>query len=350
MNLDCFQGIQPHIFEQNTTITFYDETLPFQIDEKSSSKSKYIYFYSVTDIFIASYLFLSSWPYFISPFSNIFWTSFHLLYFLLLVFVQPIHSNPKESHRLVRLLSDYHCLIFFSIGYSELQHIISLTSNGYFHDQLIQEIEETIFGCQLSQELHQWIPFHLLGEYFCICYLGYFVFIFLLLCCVGICCSHRDFHICSSTLVFSFIVNFFIFTYFPVEGPFWQLSRVDPSKIGYRACHLVHLLLSNGSAHGTAFPSSHVGIALTIWILSIKYHKKLSLFYLLVIPALCIATVYGGFHYGFDAICGSVVGTISSLTGHHISKKLVSFTHVGSSTTKETIFGVHNQTEEKYLF
>eukprot|EP00299_Pterocystis_sp_00344_P016889 c8478_g1_i2.p1 GENE.c8478_g1_i2~~c8478_g1_i2.p1 ORF type:complete len:285 (-),score=-0.66 c8478_g1_i2:36-890(-) len=274
----------------------------------------------------------SMWPYFVYPFAYPLWMLLRLSYLLALLgapaFIFKDRVIGLYLHWTVKVLMDYHCLLFFALFYSELGHMIPMVGAD-FRDYVIQDWEERVFGCQMSQELHRLLPSHILGEYFCTCYLGYYLFIFLLFACVGFGRAGSILHICTGTMIFCFVVDFYVFTYFPVEGPYWQLIRVDPSEIGYSICMIVHSILNSGSSHGTAFPSSHVGVSVALWALAMRYHRKLAFFYVFVIPGLCMATVYGGFHYGVDALCGVVFGLLWSSVGHFLSRVLLRYTCVG---------------------
>ena len=80
--------------------------------------------------------------------------------------------------------------------------------------------------------------------------------------------------------------------------------------------------MSGGSSNGTAFPSSHVGISVSAWLLAYRYHPGLFKFYTLVVPGLAVSTVHGGFHYAIDAICGLFYGAFCAVLGHYVVAKL----------------------------
>ena len=71
---------------------------------------------------------------------------------------------------------------------------------------------------------------------------------------------------------------------------------------------LVLALLEAGSSRGAAFPSSHVAVATTQFVMVVRYQPRLSFFVFAISLGLAAGAVYGGFHYAVDALAGVAVG------------------------------------------
>jgi membrane-associated phospholipid phosphatase len=118
------------------------------------------------------------------------------------------------------------------------------------------------------------------------------------------------FHQTVLAFTLAMAITFTIFTVFPVEGPRYVWPGPPGIPTGY-ARRFALTLLEAGSARGTAFPSSHVAIALAIALSSLEWNKRLGLVALIVSGLLTVGAVYGGFHYATDVIVGGLVGVAS---------------------------------------
>jgi membrane-associated phospholipid phosphatase len=103
------------------------------------------------------------------------------------------------------------------------------------------------------------------------------------------------------------IISFAAFSVFPVEGPrfAWGAPPGVPSG-PIRALTL--LVPEHGSARGTAFPSSHVAIALAQTLSSLRWRRSLGVEVAITTVLLATGAVYGGFHYASDVLAGVLVG------------------------------------------
>ena len=73
---------------------------------------------------------------------------------------------------------------------------------------------------------------------------------------------------------------------------------------------LTHAILARASSKGTAFPSSHVAIAVVVLLCAARYDLISFLILLPLCVGLIIGTVYGRFHYATDAIAGTILGCV----------------------------------------
>lgn len=119
----------------------------------------------------------------------------------------------------------------------------------------------------------------------------------------------------AQTLVYLFCCGAYLF--FPTAGPYWAYpdQRPEPEKVGYIFSHLTHVLVGGGSSLGTAFPSGHCSITTSAMVVSAVYMPRLFALYLFIGPALVVATVWGGFHYFYDAMFGVLLGLIGAVVG-----------------------------------
>ena len=66
-------------------------------------------------------------------------------------------------------------------------------------------------------------------------------------------------------------------------------------------------LLDGAAAWGTAFPSSHVAVALVAGVCAWRFWRTLGAAALPAAILLTLGTVYGQFHYAVDAMAGAAI-------------------------------------------
>ncbi|MFC1547391.1 phosphatase PAP2 family protein [Candidatus Neomarinimicrobiota bacterium] len=124
------------------------------------------------------------------------------------------------------------------------------------------------------------------------------------------------------TFVFlgTFCTYMLIFIAFPVVGPlddrflrFSNLGIIGP---------LIDLIYTAGDSAGGAFPSSHVGEAVVVYLLLQPRKPWVRAVLIAIITGLTFATVYGSFHYAIDALAGLVTGPIFYLFWSWIYRQL----------------------------
>ena len=108
---------------------------------------------------------------------------------------------------------------------------------------------------------------------------------------------------------------------FPVDGPRYLVGPAHAPDGPVRA-FVLHLLAA-GSSRGTAFPSSHVAASVVATLCALRADRRLGIPIAILTTGLTLGTVYGGFHYGVDALAGLITGLstfgISSVAWRMIS-------------------------------
>ena len=99
-------------------------------------------------------------------------------------------------------------------------------------------------------------------------------------------------------------------------------QQPSDASVGLFFPALVHDLLVAGAAKGAAFPSSHVAVAVVIWLLAWRLTRPVFWLLAAIVPALALVTVYGGFHYAVDSAAGALVGVAGFLGGPYVHRFL----------------------------
>lgn len=227
-----------------------------------------------------------------------------------------------DRWKLGAVVLGFYPVVAFGLLYSEVGVLVRAAHAGAFHDASIQRVEEFIFGFQPARELHRLWPWRPLGEYL---HLGYFAYYFLTPTLAVVLWLRRprgEFEVALGTVALSFYLCFAIFVLYPVAGPYHEFPRADPAALGYLLPRLVRSVLDRGSSVGAAFPSSHVAVSVTVWIMAMRYHVRLARVFALIVPALIVGVVYGGYHYGVDALAGGVLAILVSFPGARVTEAL----------------------------
>ena len=216
----------------------------------------------------------------------------------------------------LELWYDFYPLPLFALFYSEVEVLNHLSHGGRMFDPWIQEMDQRLFGCQPSRDWARRWPIPVLGEYL---HLGYFSYYFLAPTLAFTLRFRRSFvayQRAIACVALTFYISFAFFILMPVAGPYYSFTPPDVNQVGILLPRLVRWLLNRGSSVGAAFPSSHVAVSVTVWIMAMRYHSKLSVVYAFLVPALALGTIYGGYHYATDVIAGLLLAVLVGTLGH----------------------------------
>ena len=123
----------------------------------------------------------------------------------------------------------------------------------------------------------------------------------------------------------TFFISYLIFIFMPVAGPrFFIVEQITVKYEGFLLTDILRGFMKQAGYRGGAFPSSHVGVAVTIlvilWHFKTRTAKKV---FLPLVIALSMATVYGQYHYVTDVVAGLILGLCVGMWGSgQIRKKL----------------------------
>jgi membrane-associated phospholipid phosphatase len=216
--------------------------------------------------------------------------------------------RARRSGPVGRFLAEFYPLIATVALYT---HVGLLNSaRGVAHDALVQGWEAAVFGSQPSLEWIRSWPRPAWSNLMHAAYLSYYA---ILAGAPGVLWLAGRREAARRTLLLmmsTFYVCYLIFLLFPVAGPRYLFPLADNEAAAAPLAVFTHRLVAGGSAWGTAFPSSHVAVAVVAAWCSWTVLRPLGA---VLIPAailLALGTVYGQFHYAVDALAGAVLGAL----------------------------------------
>jgi membrane-associated phospholipid phosphatase len=227
----------------------------------------------------------------------------------IVLFLLVLHRAPARiENRFVAWARRILPLLFIPLLYAEARDLNDMFFASRYFDETLLGLERALFhGQVLPLVLHQRMPYLLLSEYLHFAYLSYYIIIPTPLVAFALGGRWREVEEYLSALLLVFVACQLVFIGFPVAGPFHHFPEPDPTSMGRFFPPLVHSILHSGSSVGTAFPSSHCAVAAICWITVLRARSRAGWFLAALVPALTVGTVYGGFHYGVDAIAGWIL-------------------------------------------
>jgi membrane-associated phospholipid phosphatase len=109
---------------------------------------------------------------------------------------------------------------------------------------------------------------------------------------------------------------------FPVESPYFALASLNLPQLRGGACTTtIEFIERFGRVHGAAFPSAHVAGSMVALLAARRYKPWLFWVCLPFFLSMCVATVYGRYHYVADVLAGMIVGAIGWALGRRVMER-----------------------------
>lgn len=236
------------------------------------------------------------------------WPGLLLLAHLLLLGIVLLAPRARAGGRVGAFLGVFYPLLVAVALYTELGLLNA--AGGVAHDTLIQSWEQALFGCQPSRDWIRAHPWPLLSWPLHLGYLSYYAI--LAGAPLGLWFGGRRHGARRTTLLMmtTFYVCYSAFLMLPVAGPRYLFPLARNAATAVAPAVLVQRLLNQGSAWGTAFPSSHVAVAVVAAVSAWWSWRALGAVLLPAAVLLTFGTVYGQFHYALDALAGALLASV----------------------------------------
>jgi membrane-associated phospholipid phosphatase len=207
--------------------------------------------------------------------------------------------------------------IFF---FEELQVLVHAIHRGWFDRWLIQ-FDYNLAGVHPSVWLARFAN-PALNDAMQFAYMTYFLYLVILPAILYIQKERAAFWAVMVSTAIAHYSVYVIAVLFPVESPYFALASLNPSALnGGAFTATIELIERFGRVHGAAFPSAHVAGS-TVAILTARRYKPW-LFWLCLpfFTTMCVATVYGRYHYIADVLAGLAVGAAAWAAGQWIMNR-----------------------------
>jgi membrane-associated phospholipid phosphatase len=206
------------------------------------------------------------------------------------------------------LLAEVYPVIFITAIYDEVG--LLNRARGLSFDPLIQTWEAGLFGGQPSFDWIRAVPWPALSIVLHVAYLSYYFIV--IGSPLGLWISGRRWGARQTMLriMATFYVCYTIFLLLPVAGPRYVFPLATNAATAVGIARFTQSLLNSGAAWGTAFPSSHVAVAVVASLSALLAWPRFGAPVVALAGLLTVATVYGQFHYAVDALAGLALGVM----------------------------------------
>jgi membrane-associated phospholipid phosphatase len=212
-----------------------------------------------------------------------------------------------------RFLAEFYPLVL-TVGLYTHVGLVN-AAGGISHDGLVQRWEDVLFGGQPSVEWIRAYPSPAFSTLMHAAYLSYYLI--LAGSPLGLWLKERR-EAARGTLLLmmaTFYVCYTAFLAFPVAGPRYLFPPAANAATAVPVAVAAHRLLQGASAWGTAFPSSHVAVALVAAAGAWRGFRPLGATLVPVAALMSLATVYCQFHYAVDAVAGAGLAATVLIAG-----------------------------------
>jgi membrane-associated phospholipid phosphatase len=219
---------------------------------------------------------------------------------------------PRRGHVLLMFIRDTYPLWALPFFYHEVGLLDRLVWSKLF-DPTVMRWEKAIFGLYPSQHLREWLPNRVFNEFFHFSYMAYYLLVPILGLWLYLRGREELCRVFGTTILLTFFACYLTYIFFPVAGPYYTFPHIS-NGVGFFP-PLVHRILESGASKGAAFPSSHVAAATVVFCMTVRFERRLMGLMGVIAGGIFVGTVYGGFHYAIDAVCGLAVGVVFALLG-----------------------------------
>lgn len=206
----------------------------------------------------------------------------------------------------VKHLSSAHplrCLYPFLLGPLAYMEVDALRQTPRTYDELVMQWETQLFGTSPALWMSELWDSYWLSEFLHLSYLSFYVIGPILAWSLFKSRKIEQLSQFASLTLLTYFSCFLGNMFFPVvgprhlfpplatelQGPFWQLT---------------HWILGQGAAGAAAFPSGHAAIGALVFVCAWRWHRALFWPLAPFCLGLCVATIYGRFHYAVDTLAG----------------------------------------------
>jgi membrane-associated phospholipid phosphatase len=201
--------------------------------------------------------------------------------------------------------------IFF---FEELQVLVHAIHRGWF-DRLLIQFDYNLAGLHPSVWLSRFAN-PTLNDVMQFAYMTYFLYLVVLPAIVYIQKDHAAFWTVMVSTAIAHYSVYVIAVLFPVESPYFALASLNPTALkGGAFTATIELIEHFGRVHGAAFPSAHVAGSMVAILAARRYQPWLFWLCLPFFITMCVATVYGRYHYIADVLAGLAVGAAGWAAG-----------------------------------
>jgi membrane-associated phospholipid phosphatase len=226
----------------------------------------------------------------------------------------------RSRSEAVRFARHWYPLPLYIFFFEELRGLVHAIFPGWF-DRWLIAFDYTLAGTHPSVWLARFSS-PALNDYMQFAYMTYFLYLVML---PAILYVQRERAAFWAVMVSTAIANYSIYIIailFPIESPYYSLAALHMNRLPGDYCTaLIELIERFARVHGAAFPSAHVAGSMVALLAAWRYRRWLFWVCLPFFASMCVATVYGRYHYVADVFAGLIVGGLGFALGTRLERR-----------------------------
>jgi len=222
-----------------------------------------------------------------------------------------------SRNRVLRFARHWYPLALYIFFFEELRGLVHAIFPGWFDRSLIQ-FDYNFGGVHPAAWLGRFASPGL-NDFMQFSYMTYFLYLVIL---PGILYAQGKRVEFWTVMVATAIAHYSVYVIailFPVESPYFALTSLQLVPLdGGVFTSAIEFIERFGRVHGGAFPSAHVAGSMVALLAARRYKAWLFWICLPFFLSMCVATVYGRYHYIADVLAGIMVGAIGWAAGQWV--------------------------------
>jgi len=266
------------------------------------------------------------------------WATLLPIHLGLILMISGLAYARERSVLVLSLLSQWYPTLLFIFFFEEIGLIVHAIFPGWFDEYLIKA-DYAMFGAHPTVWIEQFSNYWL-NEYMQLVYTSYFLLTIGLGAYLwyrnrggrnrgvhnrrvrdrGVRNRREDFAEFIASTCAAYYLCYVIFVLFPVESPYHTLRHLQQVELaGGPFTAFINLIEKHGRVHGGAFPSAHVAGSMVALISAWRFARRAGYWLTPLVLSVCVATVYGRYHYVSDVFAGILVAVIGCWLGGKIT-------------------------------
>jgi membrane-associated phospholipid phosphatase len=242
------------------------------------------------------------------------WADLFVIHLGLTAMIIGLAYARKHSFPVLSPLSLWYPTLLFLFFFEEIGLTVHAIFPGWFDEYLIKA-DYALFGVHPTVWIEQFSNYWL-NEYMQLVYTSYFLLTIGLGAYLWIIGRREDFAVFLASTCAAYYLCYVIFVIFPIESPHHTLRHLQQVELtGGPFTAFINWIEKHGRVHGGAFPSAHVAGSVVVLISAWRFARRAGYWLTPLVLSICVATVYGRYHYVMDVFAGILMAVIGCWLG-----------------------------------
>jgi len=229
-------------------------------------------------------------------------------------------SAARSQSAVLQFVRHWYPLPLYIFFFEELRGLVHAIFPGWLDRWLIQ-FDYNFAGVHPAAWLTRFAT-PALNDFMQFSYMTYFLYLVILPAILYVQKQRAEFWTVMTSTAIAHYSVYVIAILFPIESPYFALASLNLAPLtGGRITAAIDFIERFGRVHGAAFPSAHVAGSMVAMLAARRYKPWLFWLCLPFFASMCVATVFGRYHYMADVLAGIAVGAIGWATGQWIMER-----------------------------